>query len=635
MNWRPAASLLRALCGLAIVACLGACSSLPFFRDNADDDEKGSDGAARTVAQYSFEVDPPGPLATLLQNYLDLARFQNAPETDAITGNELDRLVVAAPAQARALLETEGYFDSRVTIAQTPPSGAGGLPLVRMSVVPGPRVRITRVRIEATGPLAARTAGRDPPGATRLDIVRRDWKLPPGRPFREAAWSDAKNAALAEVRADGYPKATWAATQARVDAEAHTAELSLTLDSGPLHRLGAIRIDGLQRFDDETVRRLATFAPGTTYNEQLLLDYQERLIKVGLFESASVAIDPDTNEVDAVPVLVKVQEQTLQQATFGVGYSANTGPRVSLEHVDRKLFGQRWIARSKIELGPDLKSIGSELTSYPREDLSRNLLAGKYERLNSADELRNAWSARVGRAKDTTRFERLYYAELSHARVDSAPLTTSSGAVSVNYHWLRRDIDNPILPTEGTTLAAQGGVGYGSGTQTIKGLADAAAGGADEKSHGPFVRLYSRLDAYQPIGAWYGSARVELGQVFVHDRIGVPDTTLFRAGGDDSVRGYGYRTLGPRVNGAVVGGRVLATGTVEMAHPLSRRLPSLWGALFVDAGNAADGWGGYRPVLGYGAGLRWRSPVGPLRVDLAWGQDVQRLRLHVSVGIAF
>ena len=71
-----------------------------------------------------------------------------------------------------------------------------------------------------------------------------------------------------------------------------------------------------------------------------------------------------------------------------------------------------------------------------------------------------------------------------------------------------------------------------------------------------------------------------------------------------------------------------------MARPISEHLPSVWWAAFIDAGNAADRWVDLDPVLGYGLGLRWRSPVGPLRVDLAYGQEERRVRLHLSVGIA-
>ena len=88
-------------------------------------------------------------------------------------------------------------------------------------------------------------------------------------------------------------------------------------------------------------------------------------------------------------------------------------------------------------------------------------------------------------------------------------------------------------------------------------------------------------------------------------------------------------------DGAVGSGNVLATASVEVARPISARLPSLWGAVFVDAGNAANTVGELKPAVGYGLGVRWRSPVGPLRVDWAWARETGKGRLHFSVGIAF
>jgi translocation and assembly module TamA len=89
------------------------------------------------------------------------------------------------------------------------------------------------------------------------------------------------------------------------------------------------------------------------------------------------------------------------------------------------------------------------------------------------------------------------------------------------------------------------------------------------------------------------------------------------------------------VDGAVGGGNVLYTTSLELAHPLMASLPSLWGAVFMDAGNAGNSFEHLHPALGTGVGLRWRSPVGPVRVDLAYGQQVEKLRLSVSVGIVF
>ena len=80
---------------------------------------------------------------------------------------------------------------------------------------------------------------------------------------------------------------------------------------------------------------------------------------------------------------------------------------------------------------------------------------------------------------------------------------------------------------------------------------------------------------------------------------------------------------------------MLLTSSAEIARPVSSRLPSVWWAVFVDAGNAANSWKELKLARGYGVGVRWRSPVGPLRVDLAYGEELRRFRLHVSVGIAF
>jgi len=102
------------------------------------------------------------------------------------------------------------------------------------------------------------------------------------------------------------------------------------------------------------------------------------------------------------------------------------------------------------------------------------------------------------------------------------------------------------------------------------------------------------------------------------------------------VRGYGYRDLAPTdATGARISGNVLMTSSLELARPILASMPSVWGAVFVDAGNAAMDWADLEPVLGYGVGVRWRSPVGPLRVDVAYGQEVQKFRLHLSVGINF
>ena len=608
---------------LAMLSALGGCASLANWLPKSAPDDAAA-GTARTAANperavYRVEVIGPAELQKLLVTYLDLSRFQNAPETDGITAAELDRLIVAAPAQARSLLETEGYFNAEVRVEKL--ASVGAVPLLRVQLTPGPRAVVERFELTVEGDLHAGAGAQDSSADRLLEQVRRQWALQPGQAFRQPAWSGAKSAAIAQLRAEGYPSASWRSTQARVDAGSNTVQLDLLADSGPLFRFGEIRIEGLQRFDADSVLRLSTLGRGEPYSEKALLDFQERLQKAGLFEGSSVEIDPNPATADTTPVIVRVRELNMQQATAGVGFSANTGPRVTLEHLHRRVFGTRWIAKNKFELGPGIQSWSGEFTSHPLEGRYRNLLSGSAERLRSTEELRTSWSVRAGRTQDTPRIERLYFGEFIQSTLVNPSGSTQSSALSANYHWVWRDVDSVLLPTQGLTANLQAALGRSFSNQNPA---------------GPFGRAYARVTWYQPLGAsWYATVRGEAGQVLAADTVALPDTLLFRAGGDESVRGYAYRSLGPKVNNVLFSGRVLLTGSAEIARPISAKYPAFWWAAFVDAGNAAAGWKEFKPVLGYGAGLRWRSPVGPLRLDVAYGQATRAARLHLSVGIAF
>jgi translocation and assembly module TamA len=623
--------VLATLAGLS----LGGCSSLPFASaKNADAPAQaaapaeGAASAAEARANYRLDVQAPSALRKLLNQYLDIARFRDVHGVDAIDATELERLRRAAPAQARALLETEGYFNAKVSIDRVDEPGAA-TPLLRVVVEPGPRTRVAAVDIGATGALKTAVDVGDAAATTRLAALRDGWKLGVGDAFRQSDWSGAKSSALAGLRANGYVSADWSRTHAQVDAPTNSARLEVEVDSGPLYRLGPLRISGLNRYKEDTIRNVAQFGGGEPYSESRLLDFQERLQKIGLFEGAAVAIDPDIETAHAAPVLVQVRELPRQQVTVGIGYSTNTGPRIAVDHTYRQAFGLDWIAKNKFQFGPNNKQWDADLTSYPRDDLYRNFVGGSAQQLKDNDQTLTGYNLRVGRFKEESRVDRRYFFEFTHARVDSATLTTQADAISLNYHWLYRELDNVLLPTKGFTLSTQSAVGQASGSSL-------AAGAPLERDTGPFARLYARLTYYKPLGSsWYGTARLEAGQVFTRSGSGIPDTLLFRAGGDNSVRGYGHRELGPTVAGVTTGGRSLMTASLEFARPILAAYPEYLGAVFVDVGNAADRWADMKPEVGYGVGLRWRSPVGPLSLDLAYGQAVRQFRVHLNVGVTF
>ncbi len=607
--------------------CLGllaGCGSLPF--ESKPDADKPAEPPR--PPQFRLDVVAPPALQSLLLEHLDLARLQHAAEADSLTPGEIDRLIGAASAQVLSLLQTEGYFNPTVKVQRV--DDGGELPLLRIDVNPGERAHIGRLTLEVQGGLYDEQAAGDDDARALMDALRSEWALQPGQPFQQSVWDRAKNGALATLRRNGYLAANWSGTAAQVNADDNTVRLYLVADSGPLYRVGSLSTVGLARYDEGAVLPAARELIGKPASEQVLRDVQDRILNLGLFESVLIDVDAAAADPAAAPALLALRELPLQQATLGVGYADNTGFLATLEHTHRNLFDTRWLAHNKLQIGQNLNAWTGDLISHLQEDGYRNLLGAQIEKLVDNDETRWSDYARIGRTRDSVRIWRLIYAEYARARLETTAGINDSSAWSGNYHWTWRDVDNLRTPTRGLVWNLQGGAGYARGTTTP------AGGGAESVDTGPFVRAYGRLQAYLPLGNnFYGSGRVELGQVFVKEALSMPDTLLFRAGGDDSVRGYAYRSLGPEINGATVSGKSLFTSSLQVAHPFVASQPDFLWALFVDAGNAADGFGAMRPVVGYGAGVHWRSPVGPLRLDLAYGQATQKFRLHFSVGVVF
>lgn len=574
---------------------------------------------------WQLKVDAPEPLDTLLTQHLELARFQRelvGNNALRISRNELRRLVISAPDEARSLLEAEGYFGAQIT-TRVDDEVEGKPVVVTLKVVPGERTRVSKVQMIYEGALDVALSDGDPRAQSLVDRLAAEWALPVGEVFRQSVWSSAKNGALARLRAQGYPTASWSGTSVTVDATDRTAKIFLVADSGPGFVFGDIRVEGLHRQPASAVLNLAPFKKGDPYEENKVLDWQERIQKLNLFENIFVSTGVDPTEADATPVVVQLRELPMQAATVGVGASSDTGPRVSGEHLHRNVWGLGWQAKTSLQIGKRESRGQLDLTSHPWPGRVRGLVSGQASRLLDSDDAEtSSQRVRVGLLQEGEVHERTHYLAYQHARVTSRDqvVVSNASALSGTTQWIWRHVDNQVLPTQGFTSLAELTLG-----QTYSALNDT----------GTFLRAYGRVTAYQPLHAnWHLTARAEAGQVTAGDAVSVPDTLLFRAGGDDSVRGYAYRSLGVTREGVITGGRALATGSVELAHPIVKRMPSLLGAVFVDVGDAAERMGDLRPNVGYGVGVRWRSPVGMLRLDLARGTETGQFRVHFSVGIS-
>ena len=249
---------------LAGVVVLGGCATRPAVADLP---------ASATPPRLRLVVQAPAGLRALLEKHLDLARLQDLPADDAIDAAEWVRLIGAAPAQARDLLQTEGYFEAQVTVQRRSDSDsnsdAKGRPLqqVVMAVQPGPLTRVSRVQVDFQGPLQARQAAADADALALATPLAGAGVLQAGQPLRNRDWSDLKQQWLARLRAAGYASASLAQSLADVDVAGQSAALSLALDSGPLYRAGPLQIDGLKHHDAATVQHLAGFGPGAALTE--------------------------------------------------------------------------------------------------------------------------------------------------------------------------------------------------------------------------------------------------------------------------------------------------------------------------------------------------------------------------------
>lgn len=539
-----------------------------------------------------------------------LARHLRIVQPDAtIPELPADRSALARRTRREAadLLATEGYFAPSIRLER---AADGPWTVV---VEPGERARIARVDIAFEGDLAGGEGGRP----VRRETLRGAWSLAPGQPFRQEAWDAAKAQLLDAVSARDYAAARLVASRAEVDTQAGTVALSLTVDSGPPFVLGPLDVHGLRDLPADLAARHSTLAPGEAYDRDRLLAFQNTLQNAPQFASVIVDIERDPALADGVPVRVEVSEALPRRMGFGVGYSTNTGYRGEVSYSDVNLLGRGWELYSGLRLEQRRQSLFADVFLPPVQARYRDSFGALVER-SDLQGLRLLTQA-VGVARATTRgdIDTQIALRYQHERrmPDGAPVH-SSNTLSANWTWLQRKVDDLLDPRDGYVLEVK----VGGGARALLSDQD-------------FVRLYGRAVRYQPVrGADVLILRAELGATLAPSRQGIPQDFLFRTGGAQSVRGYAYQSLGVREGEATVGGRYLAVGSVEYVHWFR---PDWAVAAFVDAGDAADSRPALDPKVGYGAGVRWASPAGPLALDLAWGREDRRLRLHFGIAIAF
>ncbi len=562
---------------------------------------------AGTAHALTVEVVAPDALKPMLMQHLETARAARMGER--MDAEEIARLQRQSEQTARDLLATEGYFSPQVESAV---ERLGDDWRVDYRIDPGVRTQVRSVKLDFDGDLKTST------DKDRLrERITRSFSLKQGMPFRQADWEMAKQVVLRPLLAGAYQTARIAVSEARVDPASHAADLTLTVDSGPAFFYGEPVVSGSERYPETIARNLSPVRPGQPYRQQDMLDYQTALEASGYYAQATVRIEPDPALAAAVPVQVEVVERKKKRFSIGAGVSTDTGARVQAAWLHRNVLDRGLRLKLDARLETSRQTASAELAWPHNADGYENSigLQFKQEDIEGQETSSTVLAAKRSRTRgqiETTLSLQYQTEDETIANV----LDSSNQALTLNYAWTQRNVGRTFYPRRGHVLSLQAG-----------GALDALL------SYTSFVRLFGRHTQYFPVGQdGRLILRGEFGSVLADTRDGIPTDFLFRAGGDNSIRGYAYQSLGRSLAGGVSSVRYLATGSAEYNYFFNRE----WGmALFVDAGDAADSPGSLSPVFGYGFGARYSSPVGPVNLDLAYGEATDEFRLHFSLGVSF
>lgn len=611
----PAVHRLWATAKTALVALtVSWVSTLALAQTTPTPGNPPSAAEARKTQAFGLTVQSSDPdISAFLTQHLNLQRYRELGDLDH---TELTRLLRDADVQARELMGTLGFFNPQLRWTQDKTASVGSLGQVLLDAQPGPAARILEVQWQWLGDMAD-----NPEAKVQQRAIEQQWSLPVGEPFNQNAWREAKNQALRLLLAERYPWGQLLHSLALVDEPSNQVKLWLTLDSGPAVRLGALQITGSENFGAQQVERLARLKAGQIYRQDVLLEAQQRLVVSGFYDSVFIGLAPNSDP-NAAPVKIELKESLRQKWVLGVGVRSDSGARLSAEHTHHSVPGLHWRSVSKMAIDRDLQSVGLDLLAPPDKSLWRWNTSAQFEQEMRGDFRVNSqrWSA--GRIQLGERIDRSYFAQYDVAR-QAGDVQGQLESVSGNLSMTRRHFDSLPFPRSGVGL----GVELGSGV---------TLGPKNE----PYVRWRTKGLGLLPLGKTSGrlSVRAQLGGVASRDTTNLPTTQLFLTGGDNSVRGYAPNSIGVDVgSGQSEAGRYLAAGSVEWQRPIRwNGQPTDWeSAVFIDTGAVANEVSQLRKQWGYGLGARWRSPVGPVRMDLAYAQTLHKLRLHLSVGFIF
>ncbi|AZR42433.1 MULTISPECIES: autotransporter assembly complex protein TamA [Marinobacter] len=531
-------------------------------------------------------------------------------EVEGRSAGSLRRYASTAEAQVEEALRALGYYSPMIQweVVEQPGDDETPARLV-LTVQPGEPIRVRSRQVSIEGP-----ASRDPDFVGTLPE-----KPSEGDVLNHGQYSTLRQTIQNRATRLGYFDGEFTTRRLEVNPEQHTADISLVFRSGVRYRLGEVSFKEGHGFEEQLLEQFVRFEPGEIYHADKVARLSGDLSNSGYFSGVDIDASPGKAEDGVIPVSVDLTTRPPRSVAAGVGFSTDVGPRFSgnwREHWINPMGHRRG---AQTELSAPRQNVGAwyELPLDPPMTDSIRLSAG-YQREDIEDveselltlgqqwkhQLDNGWLQVASIRWEGERF-----------RIgDDDPEQSSLLLPGLGYSKLQAD--SPLDPSRGYRIQFD-----------VTGSHRAVISDVDILHANVLVKgLYTLADNHRFL------SRFQFGGVATNRFSDVPPSLRFFAGGDQTVRGYGYETLSPRNSEDVaIGGRYLMVGSVEYQYEFTEN----WRvAAFVDEGNAMDDLSD--PLAtGAGVGIRWISPVGPLRLDVAKGLDPEfggEWRVHFSMG---
>ncbi len=550
------------------------------------------------------EVSVSGVEGAVRENVLASLGIERQKNSPNLTGRLIRSLHEKAPDEISSALQPFGYYKPSIKSWLIQQDGTW---LAGYVIKPGEPVRVDAVHLIISG------AGSE---EARLKKIQGNFPLKKGDALEHERYEKAKRDLLEAATEQGYLDAHFIAHKVTVHLEQYFATINLHLDTGPLYRFGDVTFkqDVLKT---ELLGRFVPFKKGDPYQVSKLMDLQNVLYGSDYFSQVEVRPRRDMAEGLDIPVEVDLVSKKRQKYTIGLGYGTDTGIRTVLGWENRR------VNRSGHRFSTDLR-----LSQIQKNFSSRYIIPMRNPATDHLDFTAGLFHEDTNIYKSETRlvgagyihmrgtWQETFYINVQKEKYDVGGETDDARLILPGVSWTRIKANDRIFTTHGSRIALD-----------LKGAHTAVGSSASfiqARLNGKFIR--------RPWDTGKIILRGDFGFTDVVKLSELPASQRFFAGGDQSVRGYGYKTLGPvNKQGDVTGGKHLIVGSVEY----EQRIYGKWGAaVFYDAGNALNKLSD--PLKqGAGIGVRWRSPVGPVRVDFAWAlseKTGRRWRIHLNMG---